>query len=311
MTAMRWLEQHYKEDFFLYVDTWDPHEPWDAPPYYTELYWPGYDGELVLPVYGNWHDVPGYQEEQLRKGHATYCGEITMVDTWAGFLLRSVENMGLADRTIVIFTTDHGFYFGEHGGLFGKMSSDKYPDGTLRSYDEPGSQWSYSPLYEEIVHLPLLLRAPGVPPGNYAGITSAVDVMPTVLDLLGLEIPDFVQGRSLAPALRDPATQGRDFVVSSLPFANPGDPVHSVDNLLRVLTEPPVTTVTSGGWSLLYSSLPGVSKLYNLTADPKQSTNVIETHLDVASELHQKLVYFMRETEVPKRLLDPRLELRM
>ena len=77
MSAMRWLEQHYREDFFLYVDTWDPHEPWDAPAYYTELYWPGYDGELVLPVYGNWHDVPGYEEEQLRKGHATYCGEIT------------------------------------------------------------------------------------------------------------------------------------------------------------------------------------------------------------------------------------------
>ena len=311
MTAMRWLEQHYQEDFFLYVDTWDPHEPWDAPPYYTELSWPGYDGELVLPVYGNWHDVPGYREEQLRKGHATYCGEITMVDTWAGFLLRAVENMGLADRTIVIFTTDHGFYFGEHGGLFGKMSSDKYPDGTLRPYDEPGSQWSYSPLYEEIVHLPLLLRAPGIPAGNYTGITSAVDVMPTVLDLLGLEIPGFVQGRSLAPALRDPATQGRDFVVSSLPFANPGDPVHSVDNLLRVLTEPPVTTVTSGGWSLLYSPLAGVSKLYDLTTDPRQSSNVIEAHMDVASELHRKLVHFMRETEVPERLLNPRLELRM
>ena len=166
MSAMRWLEQHYREDFFLYVDTWDPHEPWDAPAYYTELYWPGYDGELVLPVYGNWHDVPGYREEQLRKGHATYCGEITMVDTWAGFLLRAVENMGLADKTIVIFTTDHGFYFGEHGGLFGKMSSDKYPDGTLRPYDEPGSQWSYSPLYEEIVHLPLLIRAPRGPGGQ-------------------------------------------------------------------------------------------------------------------------------------------------
>ena len=92
-------------------------------------------------------------------------------------------------------------------------------------------------------------------------MSSAVDVMPTALDLLGLKIPDFVQGRSLAPGLRDPLTQGRDFVVSSLPFANVGDPVHSVDNLLRVLTEPPVTTVTSGGWSLLYSPLPGVSKL--------------------------------------------------
>ena len=310
-SAMRWLERHYKEEFFLYVDTWDPHEPWDAPSYYTELYLPGYDGELVLPVYGNWHDVPGYREEQLRKGHAAYCGEITMVDTWAGFLLRLVENMGLADNTVVIFTTDHGFYFGEHGGLFGKMSSDKYPDGTLRPYDEPGSKWSYSPLYEEIVHLPLLIRAPGVPAGVYRGMSSAVDVMPTVLDLLGVEIPDFVQGRSLAPALRDPSLPGRDYVVSSLPFANPGDPVHSVDNLLRVLTEPPVTTVTSGDWSLLYSPLPGVSQLYNLGTDPSQQDNVIEAKMDVASELHQRLVRFMRETEVPDRLLRPRLELRL
>ena len=142
-------------------------------------------------------------------------------------------------------------------------------------------------------------------------MSSAVDVMPTALDLLGLKIPDFVQGRSLAPGLRDPLTQGRDFVVSSLPFANVGDPVHSVDNLLRVLTEPPVTTVTSGGWSLLYSPLPGVSKLYNLAADRKQSDNVIERHMDVASELHRKLVRFMRETDVLERLLSPRLELRM
>ena len=191
------------------------------------------------------------------------------------------------------------------------MSSDKYPDGTLRPYDEPGSQWSYSPLYEEIVHLPLLIRAPGVPPGNYTGMSSAVDVMPTVLDLLGLEVPNFVQGRSLAPALRDPDARGRDFVVSSLPFANVGDPVHSVDNLLRVLTEPPVTTVTSGGWSLLYSPLPGASRLYNLAADPTQTDNVMEHHMDVARELHSKLVRFMRDTEVPDRLLNPRLELRM
>ena len=311
MAAMRWLERHYKEDFFLYVDTWDPHEPWDAPPYYTELYLPEYDGELVLPLYGNWHDVPGYSEEQLRKGHATYCGEITMVDTWVGFLLRSVDNMGLADRTVVIFTTDHGFYFGEHGGLFGKMSSDKYPDGTLRPYDEPGSRWSYSPLYEEIVHLPLLIRAPGIPAGAYRGMSSAIDVMPTVLDLLGIDVPDFVQGLSLAPALQDSARPGRDYVVSSLPFANPGDPVHSVDNLLRTLQEPPVTTVTSGEWSLLYSPVPGVSQLYDLHDDPNQLDNVIETRTEVALELHRTLVRFMRETGVPERLLRPRLELRM
>ena len=311
MSAIQWLERHYKEDFFLYVDTWDPHEPWDAPSYYTELYLPEYDGELVLPLYGNWHDVPGYEEAQMRKGHATYCGEITMVDTWLGFLLKSVENMGLADKTVVIFTTDHGFYFGEHGGLFGKMSSDKYPDGTLRPYDEPGSQWSYSPLFEEIVHLPLVIRSPGITPGAYGGLSSAVDVMPTVLDLLGLDIPAFVQGRSLAPALRDNSFLGREYVVSSLPFANPGDPVLSVDNFLRDLKDPPVTTVTSGEWSLLYSPALGVSQLYNLNTDPQQLDNVIARHTDVAGDIHRLLVEFMRENEVPERLLQPRLELRL
>ena len=207
-TAIEWLEQHYKEDFFLYLDTWDPHEPWDAPAYYTELYWPGFDGEVVLPVYGNWHDVPGYTEERLRKGHATYCGEITMVDTWLGFLMKSVENMGLMEKTAIIFTTDHGFHFGKHGGLFGKMNSDKLPDGSLRPYGEPGSKWAYSPLFEELIHLPLLIQAPGVAPGVFKGLSSAVDVMPTVLDLLGLEIPAFVQGRSLAPGMRDNSLPG-------------------------------------------------------------------------------------------------------
>ena len=311
LTAMQWLEHHYKEDFFLYVDTWDPHEPWDAPSYYTEIYMPEYDGELVLPLYGNWHDMPGYSEAQMRKGHATYCGEITMVDTWVGQLLRSVENMGIADNTVVIFTSDHGFYFGEHGGLFGKMNSDKYPDGTLRPYDEPGSRWSYSPLFGELVHLPLLIRAPGVSPGVRTGLSSAVDVMPTVLDLLGVAIPDFVQGRSLAPALDDAEQSGRDYVVSSIPFANPGDAVQSVDNFLRDLKDPPVTTVTAGHWSLLYSPDPGVSQLYNLASDPHQLDNVIESHLDLAREMHRMLVAFMRENEVPERLLQPRLELQI
>ena len=310
MTAMQWLEHHYKEDFFLYVDTWDPHEPWDAPSYYTELYWPGYDGELVLPLYGNWHDVPGYAEEKLKKGHATYCGEITMVDTWLGFLLKSVENMGLMDKTAIIFTTDHGFYFGEHGGLFGKMSGDRLPDGRLRPYGDPGSTWTHSPLFEEIVHIPLLVHAPGISPAVYKGLSSAIDVMPTVLDLLDMEIPAYVQGRSLVPRMQDNSLSGRDYVVSSIPFANPGDPVHSVDNLLRTLSDSPVTTITAGEWSLLYSPEEGRSELFNLKSDPNQLNNVIGTHIDEAREVHKLLVKFMRETNVPDRLLKPRLELR-
>ena len=308
-TAMQWLERHYKEDFFLYIDTWDPHEPWDAPDYYTELYWPDYDGELMLPVYGNWHDVPGYTEEMLRKSHATYCGEVTMVDTWVGRLVRTVENMGLMDKTMIIFTTDHGFMFGEHGGYFGKMASDKRPDGSLHSYGEPGSSWAYSPLFEELIRLPLLVHAPGIAPGVYRGLTSAVDVMPTVLDLTGMEVPPYVQGRSLASRMRDPSLPGRDYVVSSIPFANPGDPVHSVDNLLRELSDYPVTTVTAGDWSLLYSPQEGYSHLYNLADDPRQESNLIEDNPTDARELHHLLVQFMRETRVPERLLSPRKKL--
>ena len=135
--------------------------------------------------------------------------------------------------------------------------------------------------------------------------------MPTVLDLLGVAIPDFVQGRSLAPALGDATRSGRDYVVSSIPFANPGDAVQSVDNFLRDLKNPPVTTVTAGHWSLLYSPDPGVSQLYNLASDPQQLDNVIGNHLDKAREMHRLLVEFMRENDVPERLLQPRLELRM
>ena len=192
--AGEWLERHYKEQFFLYVDTWDPHEPWDAPAYYTEQYMPDYDGEVVQPLYALWQDSPGLDEAKVKKALATYRGEVSMVDTWIGHLLRKVENMGLMESTAIIFTTDHGFYFGEHGGLFGKMTFAKREDGSLYQHGDPDSRWSHSPLYEELVALPMVLYVPGVSPGAYAGQSSAIDVMPTVLDLFGQEQPAWVQG---------------------------------------------------------------------------------------------------------------------
>ncbi len=308
--ASEWLQRHYKEDFFLYVDTWDPHEPWDAPEYYTEPYWPGYDGEVIDPIYAHWQDVSGFTEERVRKAHATYCGEITMVDTWIGYLLRTVENMGLMDKTAVIFTSDHGFYFGEHGGLFGKLTFDKRPDGSVFDSGDPDATWTHSPLFEEVVRVPLLVYIPGAAPGARSQLTSAVDLMPTVLDILGREVPREVQGRSLLPTIRDGgAGPGREFVVSTVPFANPGDPVRSVDDLLRMLAASPITTISTDQWSLLYSVDAGVSELYDLSSDPGQHHNVITRRPEVAKEVHQFLVKFMRDTSVPDHLLKPRLEL--
>lgn len=323
--AMKWLERHYKEDFFLYVDTWDPHEPWDAPNYYTELYMPDYDGEVVPPFYGRWQDNPQLTEKKVEKAHATYCGEVTMVDAWIGRLLRQVEDMGLMENTAVIFTSDHGFYFGEHGGRFGKLTIATLADGSVPSAGIGGviggevrlpgrrldAGWGLSPLYEEIALIPLIIYVPGSTPGTYDGLTSAIDVMPTVLDIKGHAIPDWVQGISLLPKVNDPSSTGRQFTVTTMPFANPGDPVHAVDNLRRNLYHAPITTITANNWSLLYSVDEGVSELFNLSDDPDQKVNVITDNETIAKDLHKYLIGFMRDTNLPDHLVKPRLDLRI
>jgi arylsulfatase A-like enzyme len=310
---MEWLEGHYKEDFFLYIDAWDPHEPWDAPAYYTERYWPGYDGERIDAPYTHWQDVPGLTEEKVRKAHATYCGEITMVDTWTGHLLRQVENMGLSEKTAIIFTTDHGFYFGEHGGLFGKTYGfSKYAKARTRYVDkEENWLWGRSPLFEETIACPLMIHVPGIEPGVYDGLTSAIDLMPTVLDILGKDIPEVVEGQSLLPMTRDAKLKGREFVISTQPFSKPGQITRQVDDRERQMTVESSTTITTDEWALLYSTKPGESWLYHLPSDPKQEKNVAAQHPDVARELHQHLVTFMHEYNLSPELRDARAELKL
>ncbi|HEY93854.1 MAG TPA: sulfatase-like hydrolase/transferase [Dehalococcoidia bacterium] len=307
--AMEWLTLNYKEDFFLYIDTWDPHEPWNAPLYYTEPYWPGYDGEQIMPFYKNWKEQPGFTEEMLKKAHAAYLGEISMVDAWIGNLLRQVEYMGLMENTAIIFTTDHGFYFGEHD-IFGKMVFDNTQNLPEEVTRHPGA-WARSPLYEEIAAIPLTIYVPGVKPGVYDGLASAVDMMPTILDLFGQEIPSYVEGKSLVPAVKDTKTPGREVVFTACPFINAGDTDQLVDHLLRRCVVPSMTTVTTDEWSFLHDCAPGGSELYNLKSDPDQLNNVIGQHPDIARDMHKYMVGFMRETNVPQRLQEPRLELKL
>lgn len=304
--AMQWLEQHHKEEFFLYIDTWDPHEPWNAPNYYTELYWPDYDGELIMPIYARWQEMPGYTEEKVKKAHACYCGECTMVDTWAGYFLRKVENMDLMEKTAIIFTTDHGFHFGEHDGLFGKMTRSQPSAGQLMQ----NFTWARSVLYEELAACPLLIYLPGVSPGVYKGLASAVDLMPTVLDIMGIEVPSQVEGHSLLPMMQDTSLKGREFVISTLPFQNPAGTTRAVDGLVRLVTTGSDAKITTDEWSLHY----GIGEpplLYHLPSDPKQEKNLASDRPEVTRELHQMLVKFMYETKLSADLLEPRLELKL
>ncbi|MFC1901261.1 sulfatase [Chloroflexota bacterium] len=310
--AMEWLTLNYKENFFLYIDTWDPHEPWNAPIYYTEPYWPGYDGEQIMPFYRYMKEMPDFTEEMLKKAHAAYCGEISMVDAWIGNLIRQVEYMGLMENTAIIFSTDHGFYFGEHG-ILGKMIFAREPEeiSVIASNTRSVGSWARSPLYEEVAAIPLTIYVPGVDPGVYNGLTSAVDLMPTVLELFGQEIPSFVEGRSLLPAIKNPGTLGREQVFTACPFINAGDTDQLVDHLLRKCAVPSMATVTTDEWSLLYDCEPGGSELYNLKSDPDQENNIIGKHTDIAKDMHRMLLQFMKDTDVPQRLQEPRLELQL
>jgi arylsulfatase A-like enzyme len=303
-----WLEKHnhYKDKFFLYIDTWDPHEPYDAPYFYTEQYWPGYDGKMVEPCYGSWKKVAGYTEEKVKKAHAAYCGKLTMVDTWLGYFLKKVENLGLMENTAIIFTTDHGFYFGEHGGLFGKEEISKPGD----MADVHHVKWVRSPIYEEIACIPLLIYIPGNRPGVCSGLTSAIDLMPTVLDILNVKIPDWVEGQSVLPMVKDKSRKGRKFVISGGPFTAPPDKNGEVPGRASHLLPGWDTTIITEEWSLLYS-VKEPAQLYHLPSDPKQEKNVIKDHLEVAKEIHSYFVKFLKDNKTAENLVKPRLTLRL
>ena len=294
--AEEWLERHYEEQFFLLVDVWDPHEPWNPPEYYTKLYAPDYDGRETETCYDNWRDA-GLTEDDVRLSHATYAGEVSMVDRWVGRLIEKLDVLGIADSTVLIFVSDHGYYFGEHDYL-GKSVWDA----------ELGTQ-SWSPLYRQIVEVPLMIRVPGAPPRRSAALTTLVDIPATILDLAGLDAPDDAAGRSLAPVLRGETDQHRDLVVSGWPLEyQKGRITIAVDSWPRRIAHDQPITVTGRGLSLLVGGPTDDLELYDLTADPGESHNVaLERPHETVALLTEALAELLR-CGTSEELLAPRRE---
>jgi len=298
--AAKWLELNYNQHdkFFLHVDTFDPHEPWDPPRWYINMYDPGYDGEEVTyPVYG---PCDYLTEEELRHCRALYAGEVTMVDRWVGVLLKKTEDLGLLEDTAVIFTSDHGFYLGEHG-LIGKSVIAPMAGGSC-------------PLYEEVARVPLIIYLPDVNGGEHCQApVQPPDLTATILELMGAKDLDSMQGRSLVPLLQGKDMTRRDFTVTSPSI------IHGPVSGQRI-------TVASREWSLIYAGqieealsdhlgrrrnferlerLAGKVKneLYNLSKDPKQESNVFDKERSVAERLHLKLVELLEKLRTQEEYL--------
>jgi arylsulfatase A-like enzyme len=174
--ARQWVEDNRgAKDFMLMVETFDPHEPFNVPQEYLDQYGDDYAGPFYeLPKY---HARDEETDEAMAHLRRRYQALITMTDKHFGEFIDSLKAADMYDDTLIIFTTDHGYCLGEREYI-GK---------------------NYMPLYNEIANIPLLVHFPG---GEYAGearaqITQNIDLMPTILEYQGVEIPESVVGKSL------------------------------------------------------------------------------------------------------------------
>ncbi len=190
--AVRWLGQNRDaEQFFLTVETFDPHEPWFVPEHYRKMYDDSDGPEQVVSGYS---DTSAMSPELLRRTQANYSGLVTMCDRWFGYFTETMEKMGLLDNTLLIVTSDHGHSIGDKQYL-GK-----------RGY----------PAHPSVFDIPLFVRHPA---GKGAGQRSDIivqhhDLSAEMLRFAGIEPPEPIDGipffeEALAgKAVRDHATVG-------------------------------------------------------------------------------------------------------
>ncbi|MBI2706172.1 MAG: sulfatase [Actinobacteria bacterium] len=227
-------DERWHDRFLLFVDEFDPHEPFDTPEPYASMYDPEWDGPHLI-----W---PPYTKAALRNGvltpdqanqiRAQYGGKLTMIDRWFGEIVAALERQGLWDSTMVIVVTDHGHYLGEHDA-FGKPPL---------------------PIYQTLGHIPLLVWWPGAEPADCDALTTAVDVFATLADVFGVgdAVRQRTHGRSLVPVLRGESTRVRDAVLTGVW----GREVHYIDGHHKYARAPVGDNGPISMWSNRWTTMP-------------------------------------------------------
>ena len=253
--GLGWLEKQRKRDpFLLWLDCFDPHEPWDPPAPYNRMYTdPNYKGkDIIHPIPGK---VEGYlSSEELNHVKKLYAGKVSLCDRWVGFFLDEVRRMGLFDNTLIIYTSDHGEPFGEHGYI--KKS-------------EPG-------LYDELVRIPLIIHHPeGIGAGKrFGALVETPEIFATIVDFLKVGKPPRIHGESLLPIMGGQAEKIRDYAYMGY-FKR-------------------TWRVSDKNWSFVLSLEKGrPNELYNLREDPEEKRNLVEKEKQKAMEFELELRRFV------------------
>lgn len=204
--AVELIEKHKAEPFWLGVGFVRPHVPFVAPKNYYSPFLP-YD-KMLLPekVAGDWDDIPkpgiNYKTSvnmkmdtrRQKKAVGGYYASVAYMDAQVGKVLDALETAGIADKTIIIFTSDHGYHLGEH------------------------DFWAKVSLLDESSGVPLIVSVPGKKPAVCHSLVELLDLYPTISSLCGLEVPEHVQGQDISKMLDDPSHEVRDAAFSVAPM---------------------------------------------------------------------------------------------
>lgn len=300
--ACEFLRRYRDESFILYVNFLEPHMPFFGPldreHSLDEVYLPANFadpleeneplryrllGEYCARAYGR--DEAAFKE-LTRK----YWGLVTQVDRSIGEILKTLDELGLSDKTIVVFTSDHGDMMGSH----------KLVTKTL--------------MYEESVRVPWLMRIPamGRQQRMIASPVSHIDLVPTLLDLMGMSLPGHLAGHSLVPLMRGgKAAEDHVFVEW-----NPGTGVHVVEGGSKLASEAEIerirqarirTVISPDGWKLCLSDA-DKSQLFNLREDPGETRNLFDSgrHEDVIARLTERIRQWQEKTNDTMKLPEGR-----
>jgi arylsulfatase A-like enzyme len=253
--AVDWLTRNRgHEHVFLWIDSFDPHEPWDPPEAYDTFTDPDYRGKrLIMPMGGlaeKWATP-----EEIRHIQGLYAGEAAFVDHCLGGLFRALEDLGYYDDSVIVLLADHGHPLGDHG---------KFLKGADR-------------MYNELLRVPFMVRLPG---GEGARRTSAMvqfhDMLPTMLDLLGMaNNTSSMHGRSFLPVLRGASDTHRDVMITGYHEAH--------DRCIRDQI-----------WSYVQRPEGEPDELFNLAADPRERNNLIDRYPDEAGRLARAFGSYFR-----------------
>ncbi len=291
--TVQFLEQHQNEPFALWVSFPDPHTPYEAPERYAAMFpphkielppWPEDEFDNAPERNRVLYQMLGIDADPLADIYGVlgvYYGMVKFLDDGLGQILAALDRLGLRENTIVVFCADHGDFAGEHrmmrkGGLF----------------------------YDCLTRVPLIISYPGQIPAGWVdeNMANLVDIVPTLLRLQGLDIPDSMQGQPL-PTVTDAQSRqaifaeygahGPPFTMVDLAnFSKPYGLAASKVSLQWREAEGRRKMIRTRTWKYVHDPTGDKDELYNLDNDPWELTNVVDdpTHRDIVFELQSQLL---------------------